>query len=122
MTVKDDMIYGPGAEDCKSGALLIYYLCAALLEKKLPVKFRAILNTDEEVGSPHSRDYIEEISKHCRYCFVFEPGRDNGDFVVKRRGEATYTLVFHGVKAHSGRLPTKAPMRSLKWPAGSRNC
>ena len=103
MSVNEEGIaHGPGVEDCKSGALSIYYLVRQLVESGSGIRFCAVLNSDEEVGSPHSVDFISEIAKKSKYCFVFEPGRENDDYVVKRRGSIVYTLRFHGIAAHSG--------------------
>lgn len=109
MTVDEHGIArGPGVEDCKSGALSIYYIAKALIEQKTSsVRFCIILNSDEEVGSTHSVDYISFIAKKSKYCFVFEPGRANGDYVIRRRGTVFYKLRFHGIASHSGSAPEK---------------
>ena len=103
MTVDEEgIVHGPGVEDDKSGALLIYYLVKQLVESGSDIRFCAVLNSDEETGSAHSVDFISDIARKSTYCFVFEPGRANDDFVIKRRGSIVYQIRFHGIAAHSG--------------------
>lgn len=119
MTVEEDgTAHGPGVSDCKAGCLMIYYQVKALLEQKVPCKFCVILNSDEEVGSPHSSDLIYRTSLNSRYCFIYEPGRPNGGFVVQRKGTLSYTLRFYGIPAHSGSAPqngASAIVEMAKW-------
>ena len=75
-----DSVYGPGIYDMKAGAYLPYYAYRHLLragsKPKLPITF--MLVPEEEVGSPISRELIEEEAMKAKYVLVTEPARDGG--------------------------------------------
>ena len=76
------IVSGPGCADCKGGCLLLYYTIKALQEAgKLNFRFRIAMNSDEERRSDYSRAYFEEMARHTKYCFVYEPGRPLDEFV-----------------------------------------
>src|SRR5260370_8457997 len=56
----------------------------------------------EEVGSPTSRQLIEETSRNQKYVLVLEPGRPNGGVVTSRKAVARFDLEVTGVAAHAG--------------------
>lgn len=103
-TIKDGHAYGPGVNDMKAGALLMYYALrvlhtqAALGDKAICVA----LNSDEEIGSVFSRPWIEKLALKSKYVFVLEPARVNGALVKERKGVGRYQLEFTGVASHSG--------------------
>lgn len=109
LTVDDEGIaHGPGCADCKGGCLSVYYLLRHLIrEGKCNFRFRVAMNSDEESKSLYSRAYFEELAQHTKYCFVYEPGRANDEFVGQRKGAVNYTLRCHGVTAHAGVDPEK---------------
>ncbi len=111
--------HGPGCVDCKGGCLLIYYLLRSLLEENaVNFSFCVAMNSDEERGSLYSRPYFEELARKTKYCFVFEPGRPNDEYVSRRKGGAKYLIRCHGVAAHSGVEPEKgasAILELAKW-------
>jgi glutamate carboxypeptidase len=72
------------------------------------------MNSDEESGSRYSRAYFEELAQHAKYCFVYEPGRPNDEFVYQRKGSMTYNLKCHGVSAHAGVDPEKGASAILE--------
>lgn len=109
------IVSGPGCADCKGGCLLVYYLLRELIrEGKCNFRFRVALNSDEESGSHYSRAYFEELARHTKYCFVFEPGRANDEFVGQRKGGVNYLLRCHGVTAHAGVDPEKGASAILE--------
>lgn len=109
------IVSAPGCADCKGGCLLLYYLIRGLLEAgKCNFRFRVVMNSDEERRSDYSRAYFEEMASHTKYCFVFEPGRPNGEFVYQRKGSMTYKLKCHGVSAHAGVEPEKGASAILE--------
>ena len=116
---EDNIGHGPGCIDCKGGCLSIYYLLKTLLEEKTcNFKFCVAMNSDEERGSVYSRPYFEELARKTRYCFVFEPGRANDEYVSQRKGGANYLIKCHGIAAHSGIEPEKgasAILELAKW-------
>ena len=109
------IVSGPGCADCKGGCLLLYYTIRQLMEEgKCNFRFRIAMNSDEERRSDYSRAYFEELAQHAKYCFVYEPGRPNDEFVYQRKGSMTYQLKCHGVSAHAGVEPEKGASAILE--------
>lgn len=98
---------GPGAADMKSGVLLAFYLAKEIKEKALPLNLCIAFNSDEEIGSADSVDWLKELGTKAKYCFNFEPGRDTGAFVKERKGVYDYHVTFQGIPAHAGVAPEK---------------
>lgn len=101
---RDGYLYGPGVYDMKGGACLglaaLRQLVRAGRETPLPVTF--LFTPDEEVGSPTSRDLIEELGLANKYVLVLEPGRDGNKVVTARKGCARYVVKVHGRPSHAG--------------------
>lgn len=96
--------YGPGIGDMKGGNYLaldaMRELRRAGIETKLPVTF--LFTSDEEIGSPSTRDLIEaEASRHA-YVLVPEPGREGNGVVTGRYAIARYDLLATGRPSHAG--------------------
>ena len=109
------IVSGPGCADCKGGCLLLYYTIRSLMEAgKCNFRFRIAMNSDEESGSHYSRAYFEELAKHTKYCFVYEPGRPLDEFVGQRKGGVNYLLRCHGIPAHAGVDPEKGASAILE--------
>lgn len=106
--VKEGRAFGPGTLDMKGGIVMSYMAVKALIEeKRLPkAKIGVFFNSDEESGSFYSKDLIVEKSKGYKAVLVMEPGiNDINSVKVKRYGRGTYTVIAHGVAAHSGSNP-----------------
>ena len=115
VTLEDGIIRGPGVADCKGGCLLVYYLIKSLLDAgKCNFTFRIAMNSDEETRSEYSREYFEELAPDAKYCFVFEPGRANDEFVAERKGSVNYHIKCHGIAAHAGNEPEKGASAILE--------
>lgn len=99
-----DRVYGPGIYDMKGGAYLGFYVLRHLIrlgqQTELPVTFMFV--PEEEIGSPTSRDAIEQAALANKYVLVTEPAREGGKIVTGRRGAARYQIRVDGVPAHSG--------------------
>ena len=109
------IVSGPGCADCKGGCLLLYYTIRQLMQEgKCNFRFRVAMNSDEERRSDYSRAYFEALAQHAKYCFVYEPGRPNDEFVYQRKGSVTYNLKCHGVSAHAGVEPEKGASAILE--------
>jgi len=102
--LEGDRLYGPGIYDMKGSALMALQAWRNLrAEDRLPdrpVSF--IFSADEEIGSPGSRAFIEAEARKAFATLVVEPARDGGKIVVGRKGVARFTVIAHGVAAHSG--------------------
>jgi len=96
--------YGPGILDMKGGNYLVLealrQLQRAGVTSKLPVTF--LLTSDEEVGSPSTRDLIEAEAARHRYILLPEPARADGGVVTGRYAIARFNLEATGRPSHAG--------------------
>ena len=96
--------WGPGIQDMKGGNYLaleaIRQLARANVPTKLPIT--VLLTSDEEVGSPSTRDLIEAEASRHRYVLVPEPARAAGGVVTGRYAIARFDLEATGRPSHAG--------------------
>jgi len=96
--------YGPGILDMKGGNFLtleaIRQLQRAAIQSKLPITF--LLTSDEEVGSPSTRDLIEAEAARAKYVLVPEPARPDGGVVTGRYAIARFNMEATGRPSHAG--------------------
>ena len=96
--------YGPGIVDMKGGNYLaleaIRQLAQAGIATKLPVT--VLFTSDEEIGSPSTREMIEQEAKGHRYVLVPEPGRAQDGLVTGRYAIARFDLEATGRPSHAG--------------------
>ncbi len=64
-----------------------------------------LFSADEEVGSHHSRDLIEDRARACGHVLVLEPSADGGALKTGRKGCGTFEVVVGGRAAHAGLEP-----------------
>jgi glutamate carboxypeptidase len=99
--------YGPGILDMKGGNFLaleaIRQFTRAGVTTPLPIT--VLLTSDEEVGSPSTRDLIEAEAARHRFVLIPEPGRDNGGVVTGRYAIARFNLTTIGRPSHAGSRP-----------------
>lgn len=95
---------GPGIFDMKGGTYLaveaMRQILRAGLQTPLPVTF--LLTSDEEVGSPSTRDLIEAEASRARFVLVPEPARPDGGVVTGRYAIARFRLRTTGRPSHAG--------------------
>ena len=96
--------YGPGIYDMKGGNLLVLealrQLQRAGIEPALPVT--VLFTSDEEVGSPSTRDVIEaEASRHAAV-LVPEPGGPGHEVTTGRYAIARFAIETTGRPSHAG--------------------
>lgn len=96
--------YGPGILDMKGGAYAglqaIIALAKAGIETPLPVS--VLFTSDEEIGSPGTRELILEQARRHRYILVPEPGRPGNGVVTGRYAIARFNLLAEGRPSHAG--------------------
>jgi glutamate carboxypeptidase len=96
--------YGPGIFDMKGGNFIALEALRMLLRLNLapalPVTF--LFTSDEEVGSPSTRDLIEAEAARHKYVLVPEPGRADGGVVTGRYAIARFNLKAIGRPSHAG--------------------
>ena len=109
-TVEDGRASGPGAFDMKAGLLQGIHALAGL-DDLSGVAF--LVTTDEEVGSPTSRDLIERTAQGARAALVLEPSA-NAALKSARKGVSNYSLLVHGRAAHAGLEPEKGINASVE--------
>ncbi|WP_456274536.1 M20 family metallopeptidase [Bacillus sp. AK031] len=107
--IEEDHAYGPGVIDMKSSLVTLLYAAKTLLQVNLPAckNLQILLNSDEEIGSPSSKELIMKTAKGKKYALIMEPARKDGSLVSARRGKGNYTLNVIGRAAHSGIEPEK---------------
>lgn len=96
--------WGPGILDMKGGNYLaleaIRQLQRAGARTRLPVT--VLFTSDEEVGSPSTRDLIEAEAARHKYVLVPEPARPDGGVVTGRYAIARFNLAATGRPSHAG--------------------
>ena len=96
--------WGPGILDMKGGNYLALEAIRQLLRARVPTKLpvSVLLTSDEEVGSPSTRDLIEAEASRHRYILVPEPARPDGGVVTGRYAIARFNLEARGRPSHAG--------------------
>jgi glutamate carboxypeptidase len=96
---------GPGVFDMKAGIVLMWAALRAL--GTLPRPITILLTSDEEVGSPSSREWIEKEASLAAAVLVFEPSLPGGALKTARKGVGRFTIKAAGRAAHAGIDPTR---------------
>lgn len=102
-------LLGPGVCDMKSGLLTGMYALRALQVAGL-AQFQELaffFNSDEELGSPVSKNVYTPFIQRADAALVVESGRLNGNIVSARKGSGEYQLRVRGRSAHAGVEPEK---------------
>jgi len=101
---EENRCYGPGIFDMKGGNFLALEAVRMLqrlnLAPALPVTF--LFTSDEEVGSPSTRDLIEAEAARAAFMLVPEPGRTDGGVVTGRYAISRFNLKSIGRPSHAG--------------------
>lgn len=105
--VDDDKAYGPGTYDMKASLVILEYAINAIRSLNLtpPRAIVALLTSDEEIGSPTSRAWIEAEARNSAYALVLEGPLANGQLKTGRKGVGGYTIAVEGKAAHAGVEP-----------------
>ncbi|HEX2334929.1 MAG TPA: M20/M25/M40 family metallo-hydrolase [Hyphomicrobiaceae bacterium] len=99
-----DKCFGPAIYDMKGGTVIALAALKAVSDSgqlKLPVTI--IINSDEEIGSPTSREVIEAEARRHKYVLIPEPAKGpRGEVTTGRHAFQRFFLTTHGRPAHSG--------------------
>lgn len=95
--------YGPGVIDMKGGIAAVIYALKALdscnMLAKIPL--RVIFNSDEEIGSPVSRETIAAEAQKSAMALVLECGGMKGEVVTGRKGRLGLEIHVRGRAGHA---------------------
>ncbi|MBS1737117.1 MAG: M20/M25/M40 family metallo-hydrolase [Bacteroidetes bacterium] len=116
--LEDGKIFGRGASDDKSGVMTTIWALEALLHRdgKLPVNVKFMFDGEEEIGSPHFKNFIIHNKELLKADFALNAdGSQFGDtlpsITLGLRGIAQleFNVKTANVDAHSGQFGGKTP-------------
>ena len=99
-----ERLYGPGVYDMKGGNWIAVEAIRQLQRAGIPTRrpVTVLLTSDEEVGSPSTRDLIEAEAARHAVVLVPEPARPDGGVVTGRYAIARFNLRTVGRPSHAG--------------------
>ncbi len=104
----DGVIRGPGTVDMKAGLAMGVHGLALLAGRGVDLTGVCLLVTgDEEIGSPSSRQLIEDHARSARGALVLEGAAPHGALKTGRKGTSWYRIDITGRAAHAGGEPEK---------------
>ena len=99
----DKRCFGPGVADMKGGLVVGIFAIKALIHAGLmhniPLTF--IFNSDEEIGSPSSRELIAQEAIRSRLAYVLEAGGLANEIVTGRKGSLRMQMTIAGKAGHA---------------------
>jgi glutamate carboxypeptidase len=107
--VEGDRLIGPGTWDMKASIGIVLSVIESLQARgEFPNRpIWALFTTDEETGSLHSWQIIEEVARQAGLCLVMEFAATNGGVKTWRKGIANYQISVQGRASHAGNAPEK---------------
>ena len=102
--VEDGTAWGPGIQDMKGGNFAMVEAARRIhqagWQTPLPVTF--LFTPDEEVGTPSTRQLIEDEARRSAAVLLPEPALPDGGAVIGRYAIARYNLQTEGKPSHAG--------------------
>lgn len=105
---EDGRLHGPGVFDMKGGLVVLVFALRALSEAGAEPELRPVVlvNSDEEIGSPSSREHVERLAAGAARALVLEPAfGPEGRLKTARKGVGRFTLHVTGRATHAGVSP-----------------
>jgi glutamate carboxypeptidase len=101
---EEGKLYGPGSYDMKGSIAALLITLHTLRDlNRLPRRpIIALMTTDEETGSDHSRRLIEERAQGAALAMVMEPALPDGSLKTWRKSTGQFTVRTYGIAAHAG--------------------
>ena len=109
--VSDGRLRGPGCLDMKAGLVMAFHAVAALADT---TGVTLLVTGDEEIGSPTSRELIEDEARGCEAALVLEAAADDGSLKGERKGMSGYEVHVTGRGAHAGLEPERGVNAALE--------
>jgi glutamate carboxypeptidase len=106
-SVEGGVLRGPGCFDMKAGVVMALHALAALPGDPGLDGVTLLVTGDEELGSPSSRELIEQEAAGCRAALVLEASADGGALKTERKGVSLYQVRALGRAAHAGLEPER---------------
>lgn len=100
-TIEGDVLRGPGCFDMLAGLAMAFHALAGL---ELAGGVTLLVTGDEELGSPSSRELVEDEARGLDAALVLEASAD-GELKTERKGVSLYEVVVRGRAAHAGLEP-----------------
>jgi glutamate carboxypeptidase len=105
--VEGEQMQGPGVYDMKANLAMILAVLDAFrtLGARPSRPLHVMLTSDEEIGSPSSRTWIERMASEAAHVLVPEPPLANGGLKTARKGVGRFTVKVQGKASHAGVAP-----------------
>jgi glutamate carboxypeptidase len=99
---EDGKILGPGVSDMKASIAISLAAIEDALQNGLSRPVILLCTSDEEIGSPTSKDVIQNMAKESELVLVMEPGMMDGALKTWRKGGGGFKVHTTGRAAHAG--------------------
>ena len=98
----DGKIFGPGVLDMKAGIVISLAAIEEAQKQGLSHPVTLLCTSDEEIGSPTSREHIERLAKDSALVLVLESALVDGSLKTWRKGVGEFWVTTKGRAAHAG--------------------